>query len=183
MAGDDATESKINIGGHWITNSWPTFSDDELSGLSPEVRTFVEADRRQMIQVTTDQLNEINLGCRSKPQYAKTYRALRRDQRASIEKMRAKHESLVRQIEAARANGSLTPEDEPAVAMMGATLRMNERILSSKLTAMESHFLATWGERIENWSGKEGDAIDKSGCLVFVAAAIAVGVGAYRWLA
>jgi len=133
-----------------------------LSALPEREQLLIRQHEEETIAVSKMQLADICDNCDIKPQFAKTYRALRRDLRDVLQKGRATLSQ---------------PHLEQSDGYGAALLRSTDAIISYKLELIAQHFSLRWGEPIENWAGKEGSAIDRAGCVV-VFAAIGSGVSA-----
>jgi len=128
-------------------------SEAELAAFSPEEQGFLRRAERDIIVPSKNQLEELNAGCQSKPQYAKTYRVLRRDKRTTLDSMNQEETSPLHQ----------------------AMMRMYDRVISYKLDRMATFFRRRWNDDIESWAGVEGGKLDKSGCVVLVAGFLLAG--------
>jgi len=136
-------------------NKWPRLPDDFLAPLSEQERALIRRHEDELIAGNLLQLQDLFRNCNVKPQFAKTYRVLRRDMRETLEKMRL---------------ASFKPHPAYSDLYLAALLRTTDRILSYKLIEMDYWFHRRWGEPIENWAGQEGDAFDRSGCVLLIAA-------------
>lgn len=147
----------ISIGGSISKKTpppgWPTLNEEELSVFTVEERAFLEHAQLQLIEDSKKELDEINSTCTIRPQYAKTYRVLRRSKRETLEKMRCN-------ISKSRPGTSQAFEE--------AMIRTFDRIISHKHSQMALFFKGKWGEDIENWAGKEGSFPDRAGCIFFL---------------
>jgi len=146
---------------------WPTLSAEELAVLSSEERAILEQAQLELILDSKKQLEEIIGTCRIRPQFAKTYRVLRRSKRETLQKMRANLD---------RSNTGTSD------AFNQAMVRNFDRIISYKHSQMALFFKATWGEDIENWSGKEGSFWDRAGCAILLSSVAAVIFVGYLFL-
>jgi hypothetical protein len=146
---------------------WPTLSEEELSVFSLEERAILEHEQLELIEGNKKQLEEINASCRIRPQYAKTYRVLRRGKRETLEEMRANLD---------KSNPGTSD------AFNQAMIRSFDRIILYKHSQMALFFKATWGEDIENWSGKEGIFFDRAGCAILLSSVAAVILIGYLFL-
>lgn len=135
-------------------DGWPRLPTGLLSSLPEEEQLLIRQHEEETIAASKMQLADICDNCHIKPQFAKTYRVLRRDLRETLERGRA------RQTE---------PQPELSDGFGAALLRSTDAIISYKLQLMARHFYLRWGEPVENWAGKEGSAIDRAGCAVVLA--------------
>lgn len=160
----DPGKTSVHVAGTTMDITWPTLSEAKLSSLIQEERDLIQSSQAELVNGTTAQLNEINLGCTSKPQYAKTYRTLRRDKRQMLDAWRAK----------SAAAGS--------PPMMQLMIEMHDHIFDKKLMLMKLHFQCIWREDIDVWAGEEGGTLDKSGCLIVVISLTGLLAAAFsRW--
>src|SRR5437660_707210 len=97
--------NRVVVAGEPMDCPWPDIFNSRLARLSPESQERAQLDRIGLINTSVAQLNEINLGCRNKPQYAKTYGALRRDKREMVEKMRAKCKTVEAELQELQTKG------------------------------------------------------------------------------
>lgn len=134
-------------------DGWPRLSDEVLAALPEHEQLIIRQHEEETIAGSKMQLADICTNCHIKPQFAKTYRVLRRDLRAELEKSRA---AMAR------------PNQRFSDAFGMAMIRSTDAIVSYKLSRMAGHFQMSWGEPIENWAGKEGSAMDKAGCVVAI---------------
>jgi hypothetical protein len=155
---DAAKKLAAETGGNYTAESvykrvsddgWPRLSEQDLALFTDEARAFIRAREQELIRDSRQELDEIYSTCRIRPQYAKTYRVLRRSKRETLEKMRVNLRSW--------------PMPEEAKSIL---LRVFEQVISYKHAQMAAFFRIKWGEDIENWAGKEGSALDRAGCLV-----------------
>ena len=137
-----------------LHDGWPRLPSDLLIGLSETERATIRQHEEETIAGNKMQLADICENCHIKPQFAKTYRVLRRDLREMLAQLRAKLN---------------LPASDSSDGYGIALLRSTDEIISHKLRLMAQHFHIRWGEPIENWAGKEGSAIDKSGCVILLA--------------
>ena len=135
-------------------DGWPRLPDEVVSGLLEHEQLLIRQHEEETIAASKMQLADICENCHIKPQFAKTYRVLRRDLREMLEQGRARLSQ---------------PHPELTDAFCMAMLRSTEAIIKEKLLRMGRRFQLNWDESIENWAGKEGSALDKSGCLVVLA--------------
>ncbi len=135
-------------------DGWPRLTAELLSALPEHEQLLIQQHEEETIAVSKMQLADVCDNCHIKPQFAKTYRVLRRDLRDMLHKLRA---SLSQ------------PQPELSDGYGVALLRSTDAIISYKLQLMAQHFYLRWGEPIENWAGREGSAIDKAGCVVVLA--------------
>ena len=142
------------------TASWPRLSGEIIDALSAPEQEFVRQHEEELIAGNKLAVDDIIYNCHMKPQFAKTYRVLRRDKRQLLDKIRA---------------GLAQPHSKFSDTCGMAMLRSTDAILSYKLSLMENHFWIRWNESIENWAGEEGGFHDRAGCLVFI---VAIGIGA-----
>ena len=152
------------------SDGWPRLDESVFAAMPEDEQAIIRRHEEEMIAASKLQLADICDNCHIKPQFAKTYRVLRRDRRKMLEKGRAR---------------LAQPDPELSDAFGGAMIRSTDAIVSYKLRLMASHFYARWGEPIEDWAGKEGSAIDKAGCCVFFLVAGPAVPGAlllFRWL-
>ena len=142
----------LTVQGDRSSGEWPMLTTAELATFSSAEQDLLEAFEAQAIQTSKMELADLNTNCQIRPQYAKTYRVLRRDGTRTLLKMR----------------GVLNegPTNGMSDVFNLALLRIYDRVISRKLVFMAAHFRATWHEDIENWAGKEGSFIDRSGCLL-----------------
>jgi hypothetical protein len=143
-------------------DGWPRLTAELLSALPEHEQLLIRQHEEETIAVSKMQLADICENCHSKPQFAKTYRVLRRDLRDILQKVRARLSQ---------------PHPELSDGYAVALLRSTDAIISYKLELMAQHFYLTWGEPIENWAGREGSVIDRAGCVV-VLTVIGSGVSA-----
>ena len=136
-----------------INHGWPRMTEAELSVFSPEEQAVLRQAENDIIVPSKLQLEDLNTNCDIKPQYAKTYRVLRRDKRKTLEKMRA-------QLNAVQSSES--------DAFLLATMRIYDQVISHKLELMAAFFRRRWDDDIESWAGKEGSGLDRSGCILVV---------------
>lgn len=132
---------------------WPTLSEAELAIFSGEMRQYLENEQKHVIVANRMTLQDILENCKSRPQFAKTFRLLRRDKRRTLEKWRG---DLNRTM------------DATGQALILATMQMYDRVISYKLGEMATFFHSRWGEDIEAWAGKELGLMDRIGCLLFL---------------
>ena len=135
------------------TDGWPRLSDDLVAALPEHEQALIRQHEEETIAGSKMQLADICENCHIKPQFAKTYRVLRRDLRQTQQQARAR---------------MARPHPTFLDAFGGALIRSTDAIVSYKLQLMANHFLLRWGEPIENWAGEEGSAIDRTGCCVFL---------------
>lgn len=140
---------------------WPRLSPQQVPSLSEEWLLLLRQHEEEMIAGNKMQLDDICRNCDNKAQFAKTYRALRRDLREQLAKMQAKIDDC---------QSDQSPESLQAVAFMKAMMHSTKAIISCKLRCMAQQFQVCWGEPIENWAGKEGALVDKAGCALVVLA-------------
>ncbi|MCR9296251.1 MAG: hypothetical protein NXI32_26360 [bacterium] len=143
---------------------WPRMPDEQIQVLTEAEQTLLRLHEEEMIAGNAKELNDLITNCRSKLQFAKTYRVLRRDKRNLLAKLRQKQDvDLI--------NG---------FTYYDALIRSTDRILSFKLERMSAYFKYCWGEPIDAWAGEEHSAIDQVGCMIwFLGLGVAVG-GAIR---
>ena len=132
-----------------MADGWPRLPDDLLAALPEHERALVRQHEEATIAGSRMQLDDICSNCHVRPQFAKTYRALRRDLRESLQKARAQ-----------AAQPHLMFSD----AYLGAIIRSTDAIVSHKLDLMAQHVFLRWGEPIETWAGEEGSTLDRAGC-------------------
>lgn len=135
-------------------DGWPRLPPDLLCALPVREQVMIRQHEEETIAASRMQLDDICDNCHSKPQFAKTYRVLRRDLRDTLQRLRV---------------ASSHPHPDLSDACMAAVLRSSDAILSYKLQLMAIHFFQRWGEPIDVWAGEEGSAIDRAGCVVAIA--------------
>ena len=135
-------------------DGWPRLTPKLLSALPEHEQLLIRQHEEETIAGSKMQLAVICDNCHFKLQFTKTYRVLRRDLRHTLQKLRA----TLNQAPPELSDGYVV-----------ALLRSTDAIVSYKLQLMARHFYLRWGEPLENWAGKEGSALDKSGCLVVLA--------------
>jgi hypothetical protein len=144
-------------------------SDEELQALDESTKERLLAIQEELIQLNSIQLNDLIRNCNIRPQFAKTYRVLRRDRRDTLAKLRS------------IANNASPNSFEERVTW--GQLGIYDNVISYKLERIASHFSSTWGEDIEEWAGPEGSLADRSGCLVLLcyggAGVATIAVGGY----
>jgi hypothetical protein len=134
-------------------DQWPRLPTDLLAALPTDEQFLIRQHEEEMIAGSKMQLADICENCHSKSQFAKTYRTLRRDLRETL----------------AKARLSLLDKGNPHSDTYGAAMiRSTDAIISHKLPLMSDRFRYRWAESIENWAGKEGSYLDKSGCCVIL---------------
>jgi hypothetical protein len=139
-------------------DGWPRLSPELTSSLPEHEQLLLRQHEEETIAANKMQLEDLLKNCNIQPQFAKTYRVLRRDLRQMLEKGRDR----LRQPQPGVSDGF-------GMALVLST----DAIISYKLRCMEEHFWVRWGEPIERWAGPEGSAMDKAGCVVVIATAIA----------
>lgn len=132
---------------------WPRLADHLVAAMPANEQMLIRQHEEETIAASKMQLADVCNNCHVKPQFAKTYRVLRRDLRQMLDRSRRQ---------------AAQPTFEFSDAFQAALIRSTDEIVSHKLRLMANHFYVRWGESIENWAGKEGSAIDKSGCCVFL---------------
>ena len=148
------------------SDGWPRLPDDVVSALPEHEQILIRRHEEETIAASKMQLADICANCHIKPQFAKTFRVLRRDLRNTLNDARAN---------LAQPNSGFS--DAFGVAL----IRSTDEIVSHKLDLMGRHFFMRWGELVENWAGEEGSTLDGAGCCVFLAVA-ASGLGLGAWL-
>ena len=143
------------------TDGWPRLSEELVNALPMEERSLIRQHEDEMIAANAMAVDDIIENCHVKPQFAKTYRVLRRDKRETLEKLRS---------------GLAQPHAEYSDAYRMALLRSADAILDYKLSLMSQHFFLRWGEPVENWAGTEGSVFDRGGCLVVLSLLGSAGV-------
>jgi hypothetical protein len=135
------------------SDGWPRLDDRIVAALAEHEQLLIRQHEEELIAASKLQLADICNNCHTRPQFAKTYRVLRRDLRDTLEKARA---NLAK------------PSQQFSDAFGAAMINSTDAIVRHKLNLMAQHFLIRWGEPIENWAGKEGSALDRAGCSVLL---------------
>jgi hypothetical protein len=148
------------------SDDWPRLPDEMVSALPEHEQLLIRQHEEETIAASKMQLSDICLNCRVKPQFAKTYRVLRRDLGTTLDAMRA---------QIAQPNSDIS--DAYGVAL----IRSTDAIVSHKLDLMRRQFFVRWGESVRNWAGEEGGKLDKSGCCILFLL-FGAGIGFTGWL-
>lgn len=130
---------------------WPTLDEKELQAIPEREKAQFMAWAQEVIEGNKLQLEDLNRNCHSAPQYAKTYRVLRRDKRKTLDSLR----SQINQKSAGLSDGFVL-----------GVMTLYDRVISRKLDLMRDHFSRKWNSGIETWAGKEGNFLDRTGCLI-----------------
>lgn len=135
-----------------LTYGWPRVDDSILKGLSDSEREELRSLEETIIQGESVALEDIFDGCKHQGMYAKTFRQLRRDARQTVDRF--------------KTDPSAAPGRSTQFRLAMAAIA--ESVTTHKLKLMADYYYAQWGEDIALLAGKEGDMLNRSGCIVLL---------------